>query len=253
MKNKTDYFSILNLSVTASTEEIYSTYCRVAQILQPEIHLNEVKAEQFDLLQLAFELLSDEKTREAYEQGSFILEMDKSSNPGWLKFLEIVLKIMQTKLREDTTCFILHNRYFFMNRLCYVHRGFSNTVTDSRDEKKQSQWSLALNTLTHAFKSRLTEKTAGGFEALTKSTWTLVKNTFLDVLDNNQTLYFVEGLDQPVVKDNKILLPFSHNGLDCTLSVPYSVEKKQGKQKRRFALLLQREMIQTFGAYFSLW
>lgn len=67
--SKKDYYSLLNISRTASPEEIKKAYRKLAMQFHPDKNPGDKKAEEkFKELSEAYEVLSDQKKRELYDQ-----------------------------------------------------------------------------------------------------------------------------------------------------------------------------------------
>ncbi|MGZ5280403.1 MAG: DnaJ C-terminal domain-containing protein [Pseudobdellovibrionaceae bacterium] len=72
MAAKKDFYAVLGVSRTASPEEIKKAYRKLAMKYHPDKNPNDKKAEdQFKELSEAYEILSDEKKREMYDQFGF--------------------------------------------------------------------------------------------------------------------------------------------------------------------------------------
>jgi molecular chaperone DnaJ len=69
---KKDFYAVLGVSRTASPEEIKKAYRKLAMKYHPDKNPNDKKAEdQFKELSEAYEILSDDKKREMYDQFGF--------------------------------------------------------------------------------------------------------------------------------------------------------------------------------------
>src|SRR5665647_3649827 len=69
MAAKRDYYEVLGLSKTASPEEIKKAYRQKAKKFHPDVNKEDENAEdKFKEVAEAYEILSDEQKRSAYDQ-----------------------------------------------------------------------------------------------------------------------------------------------------------------------------------------
>ena len=68
MANKRDYYDVLGLSKTATDDEIKSNYRKLAKKYHPDLNKEPGAEEKFKEVQEAYEVLSDPKKRQTYDQ-----------------------------------------------------------------------------------------------------------------------------------------------------------------------------------------
>src|ERR1700743_1020408 len=69
MATKRDYYEVLGVGKTASADEIKKSYRKLARKYHPDTNRNDPSAEsKFKEVQEAYDVLSDAKKREAYDQ-----------------------------------------------------------------------------------------------------------------------------------------------------------------------------------------
>ena len=68
MANKRDYYDVLGLSKTATDDEIKSNYRKLAKKYHPDINKEPGAEEKFKEVQEAYDVLSDSKKRQTYDQ-----------------------------------------------------------------------------------------------------------------------------------------------------------------------------------------
>src|SRR5271166_6464652 len=67
-----DYYAVLGVKKTASTEDIRKAFRKLARKYHPDVNPNDKKAEEkFKELSEANDILSDEKKRKIYDQFGF--------------------------------------------------------------------------------------------------------------------------------------------------------------------------------------
>src|SRR4051812_42444205 len=70
--DKKDYYGILGIKKSASTEDIRKAFCKLARKYHPDVNPNDKKAEEkFKELSEANDILSDPKKRKIYDQLGF--------------------------------------------------------------------------------------------------------------------------------------------------------------------------------------
>ncbi|KAJ2852897.1 hypothetical protein GGI22_005096, partial [Coemansia erecta] len=82
-EDSTDYYAALNVSRTASTEEIRNAYKQLSRIFHPDKHHDPQRREwaqrQFHNIHRAYEVLTDSRSRDAYDQlGDRGVELSKA-------------------------------------------------------------------------------------------------------------------------------------------------------------------------------
>jgi molecular chaperone DnaJ len=83
MPNKEDYYAILGVSRKAKEQEIKKAYRRLARKNHPDVNPGDKSAEErFKRIQQAYEILSDPKKRDIYDQYGFYSENFKEQPPG---------------------------------------------------------------------------------------------------------------------------------------------------------------------------
>ena len=68
MSKKRDYYNILGIDKNASQDEIKKTYRKLVKKYHPDVNKSEDAEEKFKEIQEAYEILSDESKRKAYDQ-----------------------------------------------------------------------------------------------------------------------------------------------------------------------------------------
>lgn len=69
MSDKRDFYDVLGISKSANTDEIKKTYRKLARKYHPDLNKNDPSAERkFKEVQEAYDVLSDDKKRKAYDQ-----------------------------------------------------------------------------------------------------------------------------------------------------------------------------------------
>lgn len=68
MAKKRDYYDILGVKRTATADEIRSAYRKLARKLHPDVNKADNAAEQFNEVQEAYDVLSDDEKRKAYDR-----------------------------------------------------------------------------------------------------------------------------------------------------------------------------------------
>ncbi|MCL2641361.1 MAG: DnaJ domain-containing protein, partial [Phycisphaerales bacterium] len=69
MATKRDYYEVLEVGKTASADEMKKSYRRLARKYHPDVNKSDAGAEaKFKEVQEAYDVLSDEKKRQAYDQ-----------------------------------------------------------------------------------------------------------------------------------------------------------------------------------------
>jgi molecular chaperone DnaJ len=69
MANKRDYYEVLGVPKTANADEIKKNYRRLARKFHPDANRSDPSAEtKFKEVQEAYDILSDPKKRQAYDQ-----------------------------------------------------------------------------------------------------------------------------------------------------------------------------------------
>ena len=66
--NKRDYYEILGIEKSASAKEIKSAYRKLAKQYHPDRNKQEGAESKFKEVQEAYEILSDERKKAAYDQ-----------------------------------------------------------------------------------------------------------------------------------------------------------------------------------------
>src|SRR5580658_2126879 len=81
--SKHDYYETLGISRTAKEEEIRKTYRKLARKYHPDLNPGDKSAEdRFKLVQEAYDILSDPKKREVYDQYGFYSDNIPPGGPG---------------------------------------------------------------------------------------------------------------------------------------------------------------------------
>lgn len=80
-----DYYELLGVGRTASTDEIQKAYRKLARKYHPDMNPDDATAKQkFQEVQQAYDTLSDDKKRKMYDQfGSDYEKMGQGPPPGW--------------------------------------------------------------------------------------------------------------------------------------------------------------------------
>lgn len=81
MASKRDYYEVLELQKGATQEQIKSNYRKLAKKYHPDLNKEPGAEEKFKEVQEAYDVLSDEQKRAAYDQYGFAA-FDQNGNPG---------------------------------------------------------------------------------------------------------------------------------------------------------------------------
>lgn len=84
-----DYYEILKVERSASTEEIKRAYKRLASLYHPDVNKDADAEERFREVQTAFAVLSDDQKRARYDQYGTAEEMPTGFPPGYDPLSEI--------------------------------------------------------------------------------------------------------------------------------------------------------------------
>ena len=87
-----DLYNLLEIETTASELEIKKAYHRLAKIYHPDKNKESNANEKFQKIQSAYEILSNDKTRQEYQ---------KMNNKDKLSFVEILEKIINDRLNVN--------------------------------------------------------------------------------------------------------------------------------------------------------
>ena len=87
-----DLYKILEIKPTATENDIKKSYHRLAKIYHPDKNKNPDANEKFQKIHSAYEILSNDKTRQEYQ---------KMNQTDKLSFVEILEKIINDKLEYN--------------------------------------------------------------------------------------------------------------------------------------------------------
>src|SRR5271166_996718 len=80
---KQDYYETLKVAKTASQDEIKKSYRKLARKFHPDVNPGDKSAEErFKQVQAAYDVLSDAKKRQVYDQYGFYSDNIPAGGPG---------------------------------------------------------------------------------------------------------------------------------------------------------------------------
>ncbi|KAG0439622.1 Chaperone protein DnaJ 2 [Dictyocoela muelleri] len=82
-KNPKDFYSVLEVSKTASQEEIKNAYARLTRIYHPDANKIKESAECFAMINNAYSVLSDQKKRREYDLKSYLNDSKSNYNRSY--------------------------------------------------------------------------------------------------------------------------------------------------------------------------